>query len=187
MIGELEFPRLVLDGAGEGAALEAEQLRLEQFRRQRRAVHLHERLVTARRLAVDGARHQFLAGAALAADQHGDVGIGDARDQILDLAHLLVPPEQDAGDARRAGRGSTVADFAAAHGDLVVAHAEVAVSTDAQWVQHFTPCCRARRMPRVEFFRNVRKSGERLRRTAAVGKGETAARGTRLPRMAKPG
>ena len=42
-------------------------------------------------------------------------------------------------------------------------------------------------MPRVEIFRNVRKSGERLRRTAAVGKGETAARGTRLPRMAKPG
>ena len=140
MIGKLEFPRLVLDGAGEGAALEAEQLRFEQFRGQRRAVHLHERLVTARRLAVDGARHQFLAGAALAADEHGDVGIGDARDQVLDLPHLLVPPQQDAGDARRSGRRfDRVRTSAAAHGGLVVAHAEVAVSTDAQWVEHFTP------------------------------------------------
>ena len=43
LIGELEFARLVLDGAGEGAALEAEQLGFEQLRRQRRAVHLDER------------------------------------------------------------------------------------------------------------------------------------------------
>ena len=45
VVGELELARLLLDGAGEGAALEAEQLRLEQLGRQRGAVHLDERLV----------------------------------------------------------------------------------------------------------------------------------------------
>ena len=41
------LPGLVLDGAGEGAALEAEQLRLEQLGRQRRAVDLDERAARA--------------------------------------------------------------------------------------------------------------------------------------------
>ena len=50
---------------------------------------------------VDGARHQLLAGAALAADQHRDVGVGDAGDEVLHFAHLLVASEQHAGDARR--------------------------------------------------------------------------------------
>ena len=49
VVGELELARLVLDRAGEGAALEAEQLGLEQFGRERRAVHLDERLVAAAR------------------------------------------------------------------------------------------------------------------------------------------
>ena len=53
VVGELELARLVLDGAGERAALEPEQLRLEQLGRQRRAVDLDERLVAARRRAVD--------------------------------------------------------------------------------------------------------------------------------------
>ena len=50
-------------------ALEAEELRFEQLRGQRRAVHFHEGLVAARRRRVDGARDQLLAGAALAADR----------------------------------------------------------------------------------------------------------------------
>ena len=48
MVGELELAGLVLDRAGERAALEAEQLRLEQLGRQRRAVDLDERLVAPR-------------------------------------------------------------------------------------------------------------------------------------------
>ena len=43
----LELAELALLGAGEGALLEAEELALEQLRRQRRAVDLHEGLVVA--------------------------------------------------------------------------------------------------------------------------------------------
>ena len=60
MVGELELAGLVLDGAGEGAALEAEELGLEQLRRQRRAIDLDERALAARRRGMDGARDQFL-------------------------------------------------------------------------------------------------------------------------------
>ena len=42
-VGHLELARLAGRRAGEGAALVAEQLALEQLARQRRAVHLHER------------------------------------------------------------------------------------------------------------------------------------------------
>ena len=82
-------------GAGEGAALVAEQLALEELGRQRRAVHLHERPVAPRRALVDGARDQLLADAALAADQHGDVAVGDLLDDLRDAAHLLaVAPDR---------------------------------------------------------------------------------------------
>ena len=44
-------------------------------------------LLLARRALVDGARDQLLADAALAADQHGDVAVGDLLDDERDLAH----------------------------------------------------------------------------------------------------
>jgi hypothetical protein len=112
VVGELELARLVLDRAGEGAALEPEELRLEQLRRQRRAVHLDERRVAARRGVVHAARDQLLAGAALAADEHRDVGVGDAIDQRAHLAHLIARAEQltvdRRGVARRHGDGDGV-------------------------------------------------------------------------------
>ena len=49
VIGELELARLVLYRARERPAFEAEQLRLEQFGRQCRAIHFHERFVTTAR------------------------------------------------------------------------------------------------------------------------------------------
>src|SRR5262249_47722102 len=57
-------------GAGERAALVAEELRLEQRLRQRRAVHLDQRPLAARRAAVDQPREHLLAGAGLAGEQH---------------------------------------------------------------------------------------------------------------------
>jgi hypothetical protein len=42
VVRELELARLVLDGAGECALLESEQLRLQELCGQRRTVHLHE-------------------------------------------------------------------------------------------------------------------------------------------------
>src|SRR5262245_53073077 len=49
VIGELKLARLVLNGAREVAALESEQLRLEQLCRQCRAIDLDEHAVRARR------------------------------------------------------------------------------------------------------------------------------------------
>jgi hypothetical protein len=65
LMRELELAGLVLDGAREGAALEAEELGLEQFAGQSRAVDLDEDAVTAGRGAVNGAGDELLAGAAL--------------------------------------------------------------------------------------------------------------------------
>ena len=50
----------------------------------------------ARRALVDGARHQLLADAALAADEHGDVAVGDLLDDRRDRLHLgVVAPEEE--------------------------------------------------------------------------------------------
>ena len=76
---ELELAELPRDGAGEGAALVAEELALEQLARQRRAVDRDERLRAARTRGVDVARHQLLAGAALALEQDRRAARRDAR------------------------------------------------------------------------------------------------------------
>ena len=72
--------------AGERALLVAEELRLDQILRQRRAVHLDERLLRARRVVVDRVRDQLLAGARLAAQQHRRVRRRDLRDLLVHLA-----------------------------------------------------------------------------------------------------
>ena len=72
--GVLEAARLLAHGAGERALLVAEQLALEQVLGQRAAVHLDPRPGRAAAREVDRAREQVLAGAALAAQQHGRIG-----------------------------------------------------------------------------------------------------------------
>src|SRR3546814_6620184 len=88
-IGQLEAADAVAHRAGERALHMAEELALEQFARNRRAVDADQRPAAAPAGFVDGARDQLLAGAALAGDQHGGIG---RRDEI-DLA-------QDALDRR---------------------------------------------------------------------------------------
>ena len=83
-VGGLELAFAARDGAGEGAALVAEQLALDQLAAERGAVHLDQRLAAARAAVVQRVGHQLLAGAALAADQHGDVGVGDLGDGLED-------------------------------------------------------------------------------------------------------
>ena len=78
-VGLLDASRLGGDRAGERAALVAEQLRLEQLVGQRRAVDRDERPVAAARRVVDEPRHDFLAGARLAGQQHRGFGLRDAR------------------------------------------------------------------------------------------------------------
>ena len=68
-------------GAGEGAALVAEELALDQRRGDGRAVHLHQRLAPAAAALVDGPGEELLPGPGLPEDEHRRV-------RRRDLAHL---------------------------------------------------------------------------------------------------
>ncbi len=91
---QVELAELLAIGAGECAGLVAEQLAFQQLVRDGRAVHFHERLVAAPRLPVNHARDNFLAGAALAADQHRGRGVGHLLDGVLHLLHAGAGAEQ---------------------------------------------------------------------------------------------
>ena len=74
--------------AREAAALMAEQFGLDECRGNRGAIERDERLAGARTHGMHRFGDEFLAAAALAADQHRRIGRRDARDE---LAHLLHP------------------------------------------------------------------------------------------------
>ena len=76
-----------LIGAGECAAGMAEQLALGQRGAERGDVDRHKRPVRAAAVAMDGAGHQFLAGAAVAVEVDAGVGGGDQGDAFEDLLH----------------------------------------------------------------------------------------------------
>ena len=69
----LELPEAASSGAGKGSTFVSEQLALDQGFGDRRAVDGYERSVSARTVEVDRLRYEFLAGAALALDEDGDV------------------------------------------------------------------------------------------------------------------
>ena len=66
--------------AGKAAPLMAEQLCLDQGRRDRPTVHGDERSATSRAGVMNAARHEFLAGAALTDHEHRGVARRHARD-----------------------------------------------------------------------------------------------------------
>jgi hypothetical protein len=68
----------------------AEQLAFEQILRQRPASNLNERLAAALATAVDRAGDHAFAGAALAGDHDGGLGVGDAIDHVENLPHLRI-------------------------------------------------------------------------------------------------
>ena len=70
-IGFLELADALVDGAGEGALLVAEQDAFDEIFRDGAAVDGDERLAGAIAFALDGARDQLLADAAFAFDQTG--------------------------------------------------------------------------------------------------------------------
>ena len=81
----------------------AEQLGFEQILRNGGGVDGDERLVGARAVAVQGARHQFLAGARFAVDQHGGVRLRQAADGAEHFLHRRRLAE-DFGDGFRSFR-----------------------------------------------------------------------------------
>ncbi|MNE88598.1 hypothetical protein D3C80_1859220 [compost metagenome] len=85
--GVLDLADAPLAGAGEGVCLMAEDLALEQAFRQAAAVEGDERVVLAPAEVVQAARHQLLAGAGLALDQHVGRGVGDVGDQLAQPLH----------------------------------------------------------------------------------------------------
>jgi len=90
-LGHLEPPAAGADGPGERPLLVSEELTLQELGGDRPAVEGHEGLVAARGLVVDVARHHLLAGAGLAEDQDGRVGVR----HLLD--HPPHPPHRRAG------------------------------------------------------------------------------------------
>ena len=102
----------------------------------RRAVHLDERSALPRRGVVDGARHELLAGSALAADQHGDIGIGHPLDQLVNLPHLFArwssaPPEVDAARSCR-GTESELGMWSIARNSRVIQLAPPSLTSAAE-------------------------------------------------------
>jgi hypothetical protein len=87
LLGLLELARLLAIGPRERAALMPEELGLQQLARQGGAVDLQQRVRGARRRAMNGARHDFLADAALARQQHRGARGGDLRDEIAHGPH----------------------------------------------------------------------------------------------------
>jgi hypothetical protein len=80
-VGRAEKPVARTRRAGKGAALMAEHLGLQQLMRNRRTVDRHEGAAAPCRQSMDRPRDDFLAGAALACDQHRRVGGRNAVDQ----------------------------------------------------------------------------------------------------------
>src|SRR5262249_56152608 len=74
-------------GAGEAAALVAEELARDQRLGDRAAVHRDERLAAPRAVLVDRLGEELLAGAALPLQEDAGVGRRDARDLLEERAH----------------------------------------------------------------------------------------------------
>ena len=85
--GELEAPLFAGMGAGKCALFVAEQLGFDQALGQRGATDFDERLVRAQRVVVNRVGDELLAGARLAANEHGRVGPGHLCDLFVDLPH----------------------------------------------------------------------------------------------------
>ena len=95
-MGLLELADAAGDGAGEGALLVPEQLRLEQVRRERGTVDREHRRIAARAERVHHAGRDLLAGPGLAADEHGPVAVSDAANFIMSTSNRVSKPVRNA-------------------------------------------------------------------------------------------
>ena len=114
--GELEATALEPVRAGEGAALVAEELGLDERLRQGRAVDGHERTVRPRAPVVDGVGQHLLARAALAREEHlpesirqgsaGPAPAGAMREQLAGIEQKAIQEalEAEHGNQTRAAK-----------------------------------------------------------------------------------
>ena len=108
-IGFEEFADALLDGAGEGAFLVAEQDALDQILRDGAAIDGDEGLGSAGAFALDGARDQLLADARFAFDQHRDGGVGGPVAELDHALHGIAAGDQVV-EAKLAAGGGLHAD-----------------------------------------------------------------------------
>src|SRR5204863_760791 len=94
---QLEAPLAIARGAGEGTTHVSEQLALEQRLRNRRAVHRHERLGGYGGVGVDRPRDDFLSRPRLAAQEYRRARLGEGADQLVDLDHARIAPDETIG------------------------------------------------------------------------------------------
>src|SRR5205814_2273588 len=119
---------------------------LEQVRRDRAAVHAEERLLRARSDGVHRLRDDLLAGAALTGDEHGHVGVLDAIDDRVYLAHRRARADEPRVPEVAPQRGARLLQVASRRGELLGAAPEQL--TDLL-VRRFEPLVRERELLRA--------------------------------------
>jgi hypothetical protein len=90
----LEAPDPARLGAGERPLLVAEQLALDELAADRGAVHRDERALAPGAALVERVCDELLPGAALAADEHGEVGLRDLLDRLEHALHRGARADQ---------------------------------------------------------------------------------------------
>src|SRR5258708_9134244 len=88
----VEQPFFLGNGTGKSALLVSEEFALQKSFRERGAVQSHKRLIPSRAVFVNGARREFLAGAALPMNQHGGVRWRDFLNEPVNLLHARALP-----------------------------------------------------------------------------------------------
>src|SRR3954470_5528823 len=94
IVGLVELAQLLAAGPGECALLVSKKFALQQLVRDGGAIHFYEGPLPASGLRINHARDHLLAGAALAANEHGGIGVGHFFDGELDVLHLRAGAEQ---------------------------------------------------------------------------------------------
>jgi hypothetical protein len=93
VVGLLEASPALCAGAREGTLFVAEEFGFEQVARNRGGIDGDEGCILARAVAVQCARHEFLAGAGLAVDQHRGMGCRQPADGAEDFLQRSALPE----------------------------------------------------------------------------------------------
>src|SRR5262245_9969490 len=89
-IRQLKFATMHLHRPGEGATLMAKELALDEMLRDGRTVHRHKGIPATLALLMNGPGNEFFPDATLPTDEYCGIGVCDARDEVVYLAHLGI-------------------------------------------------------------------------------------------------